>query len=79
MADQEFVAANAGVWTWTLGDGRWSYVLKPTSQTTDVSDGGITCDGYYDVHGNQVDFTTVTVPVAEDCASTTWKADWRAD
>lgn len=76
-ADQKLVAANAGVWTWTLRDGRWSYVLKPTSQTADESSGGFTCEGYYDVHGGQVDFTTVTEPVSGECAPPTWKADWR--
>jgi TRAP-type C4-dicarboxylate transport system substrate-binding protein len=78
MDDEGYAAANSGVWTWTLGDGRWSYVLKQTSQEVpEDTYGGTTCAGYYDVHGNRVDFTTVTVPVSGDCASTTWKADWR--
>jgi hypothetical protein len=76
--DPEFTAANAGVWTWTLGDGRWSYELKPSAQESVEGHGGTTCEGYYDVHGSQVDFTTVTVPEGGgDCASKTWKADWQ--
>ena len=74
----DFTVANAGVWTWTLGDGRWFYELKPYSQETPEGYSGNTCEGYYDVHGAQVDFTTLTVYAgAGDCASETWKADWR--
>lgn len=77
-ADPGYVSANAGVWTWTLDDGRWSYVLKATSQTADANHGGFTCDGYYDVHGDQVEFTTLTVPTSGECAPPTWEAVWRS-
>ena len=73
----ETAVANAGVWTWTLDDGRWFYELKPTSQEIPEGFSGNTCEGYYDVHGDQVDFTTVTVYASGECASKTWKADWR--
>jgi hypothetical protein len=77
-ADLGYVSANAGVWTWTLDDGRWSYVLKPASQTADENHGGFTCDGYYDVQGNLVELTTLTVPTSGECAPPTWEADWRS-
>lgn len=73
----EFADANAGVWTWTLGDGRWSYELKPSAQTVPEGFAGNTCEGYYDVDGNRAEFTTVTVYASGECASKTWKADWR--
>jgi TRAP-type transport system periplasmic protein len=76
--NEAFARANAGVWTWTLGDGRWSYVLRPTSQQVPEGFAGNTCEGYYDAHGDEVDFTTLTVYASGDCASPTWKAHWRA-
>ena len=77
MSDDS-VRANAGVWTWTLGDGRWSYLLKPNSQDVPEGFSGNSCEGYYDVHGDQIDFTTVTVYPGGECAPPTWKAQWRA-
>jgi TRAP-type transport system periplasmic protein len=73
----DFAEANAGVWTWTLGKGKWSYLLRPSAQEVPEGFAGNTCEGYYDVHGSQVDFTTVTVYASGDCASKTWKATWR--
>ena len=70
------IQANAGVWTWTMGEGRWSYELKPSSGETPPGYSGNTCEGYYDVHGDKVDFTTITVYAEGECASRTWKATW---
>jgi TRAP-type C4-dicarboxylate transport system substrate-binding protein len=75
--DAATATANAGVWTWKLGDGRWSYVLKLDAQEMPEGYAGATCEGYYDVRGNQVEFTTMTVYASGDCASATWKATWR--
>lgn len=77
-ADLGYVSANAGIWTWTLDDGRWSYVLEPASQMAAENYGGFTCDGYYDVDGDLVELTTLTVPTAGECAPPTWEADWRS-
>ena len=38
---------------------------------------GTTCEGYYDVHGDRVDFTTVTTYTFGECAPLTWYASWR--
>lgn len=74
--DDTFADANAGIWTWTLGGGEWSYEVKLDG---DLPPGyaGNYCEGYYDVHGDRVDFTTVTVYPSGDCASKTWLARWR--
>jgi TRAP-type C4-dicarboxylate transport system substrate-binding protein len=69
--------ANAGVWTWTLKGGQWSYLLRPTAQNVPDGFAGNRCEGYYDVHGDKVDFTTVTAYASGDCASQTFKATWR--
>lgn len=76
-APPRFAVANAGAWTWTLGGGRWSYELDLHAKETPVGFAGNTCEGYYDVHGSEVDFTTVTEYQVGDCASKTWKATWR--
>jgi hypothetical protein len=71
-----FADANAGVWTWTLRDGKWSYVVRLDGELPPGYAGNF-CEGYYDVHGSRVDFTTVTVYASGDCASETWLADWQ--
>ena len=74
---EELATANAGVWTWTLRDGRWDYEIKLIAQELPAGYAGTTCEGYYDVVGDEVRFTTVTVYATGDCASETWKATWR--
>ena len=70
MADGD-AKANAGIFTWTLHDGQWSYRQQPMYFTVMIS-----CSGYYDVQGGRVDFTTaVAVPVGS-CAPPTWSARW---
>ena len=49
----DFAVANAGVWTWTLADGRWRYEVQPTVQEAPEGFAGNTCEGYYDVHGTR--------------------------
>lgn len=71
-----FAEANAGIWTWTLADGKWSYEVKLDGELPPGFAGNY-CEGYYDVHGGRVDFTTVTVYPSGDCASKTWLADWQ--
>lgn len=73
----DFAGGNAGVWTWVLGDGRWRLEVQLATQELPEGFDNEPCEGYYDVHGHQVDFTTVTEYVHGDCLSTTWKAMWR--
>jgi TRAP-type C4-dicarboxylate transport system substrate-binding protein len=72
----EEARANAGVWTWTLGAGRWSYVLKQSSSDPPEGYGGNFCEGYYDVEGDLVSFTRLTVYPQGDCAPPTWFGRW---
>lgn len=71
-----FVDANAGIWTWTLADGKWSYEVRLDGELPPGFAGNY-CEGYYDVHGGRVDFTTVTVYPSGVCASKTWLANWQ--
>jgi len=63
---------NAGVYTWTLSKGHWRSVQKPL----DLSVEHTTCEGWYDVNGEGVSFTTTTLYVGGDCAPLTWSARW---
>lgn len=75
--DDEGAALNAGVWTWTLGDGTWSYRQDPA--TAEAVALGITrCEGFYDVRGGTAAFTTTAVFAGGDCAPPTWTAGWKA-
>lgn len=68
--------ANAGVWTWRLGDGRWSWTLQPSEENPPGYAGNY-CAGYYDVDGRRVDFTRVTEYYPDgECAPRTWPASW---
>ena len=73
----DIAGANAGVWTWTLGNGRWVVELQLAAQELPEGFSDGPCEGYYDVHGDQVDFTTVTQVENGECAPATWKAIWR--
>ena len=66
--DAEF---NAGVFTWTLSEGTWTY-----EQVPEVPDAAplTTCGGTYDVDGDTVTFTTGTEVTGGDCAPPTWTA-----
>ena len=73
-----FADANAGIWTWTLSDGKWRYELRlDAGEAPPGFPEGNYCEGYYDVHGSRVDFTTVTVFAQGECAGKTWLADWQ--
>jgi len=66
----EDVRNNSGVFTWTLADGRWSYRQVPDDPSVTT----VACDGFYDVAGSQVTFTTVTQVDRGTCAPPTWVA-----
>jgi hypothetical protein len=80
--------AEAGIWTWRLGNGRWSYRLQSFAQRPAGCDqetpsrhcglrySGTHCAGYYDVVGHQVEFTTLTVYATGQCAPSIWFATW---
>lgn len=73
--------AEAGVWTWTLNNGRWSYrfhnVPKAPRYPIQMHDYiGNHCAGYYDVVGHRVKFTTVTHYAHGMCADPVWFGSW---
>jgi TRAP-type transport system periplasmic protein len=70
---------NAGVWTWTLGAGRWSYDWK--AAVSDLSGPGVytVCQGWYDLQNDAASFTTTTKEAdGGDCGPPTWSARWSA-
>lgn len=69
------VSDNAGVFTWTLQSGRWHYRQVPADPSGSHQ---LTCEGFYDVQGDTVSFTTTTVLTGGECAPPTWTARWRA-
>jgi TRAP-type C4-dicarboxylate transport system substrate-binding protein len=73
----DIAGANAGVWTWTLENGHWLQEVQLAAQEMPEGFSEGPCEGYYDVHGDQVDFTTVTEVVHGQCAPPTWKAIWQ--
>ena len=77
MSDPD-ARANAGIWTWTLGPGRWHLDFKPSRDDVPPGYGGNTCDGWLDVHGSAINFTTVTRYPSGECAPATWSARWTA-
>jgi TRAP-type C4-dicarboxylate transport system substrate-binding protein len=68
-------AQNAGVWTWTLGGGSWSWVLKAVDANAEI----VSCEGWYDVRGSRAIFTTTSRYAFGDCAPPTWSARWKVD
>jgi TRAP-type C4-dicarboxylate transport system substrate-binding protein len=70
--------ANAAVFTWTLRLGHWHYNAKALRTDVPAGYGGNTCDGWYDVQGGIVSFTTVTRYASGECAPATWAARWSA-
>jgi hypothetical protein len=69
-ASSEDVRNNAGVWTWTLKGGRWSSHQVPDDPSVTTVD----CEGFYDVDGQRVTFTTVTQVAGGTCAPPTMVA-----
>jgi TRAP-type C4-dicarboxylate transport system substrate-binding protein len=72
--DDHDALINAGVFTWTLSGGRWHLQQVPVDSSVTMT----TCDGYYDVHGSTVAFTTTTVYSGGDCSPRTWTARWQS-
>lgn len=73
--------AEAGVWTWTLDNGRWSYRFRnvPTAPSYPIQEHvyiGDHCAGYYDVAGHRIKFTTVTAYAHGVCADPVWFGSW---
>jgi hypothetical protein len=69
-ASAEDIRNNTGVFTWTLDGGRWFFSQVPDDPSVTMTD----CEGYYDVDGRQVTFTTVTQVARGTCAPPTWVA-----
>jgi TRAP-type C4-dicarboxylate transport system substrate-binding protein len=70
--------ANAAVFTWTLRSGHWHSDAKLLRTDIPSGYGGNTCNGWYDVQGRTVSFTTVTRYASGECAPATWAARWSA-
>jgi TRAP-type C4-dicarboxylate transport system substrate-binding protein len=68
--DEEFVRNNAGVYTTTVRGGHWSTHQMPELDSEQALD----CQGWLDVRGDVVHFTTTTTLVAQDCSPPTWTA-----
>lgn len=66
------VYENAGVFTWMIEGGRWSFLQLPAN--TDVPN--TRCEGYYDVAGSRVAMSVSTVTKVGDCAPLLWTATW---
>ena len=63
---------NAGVTTWTLGDGRWGVGLEPSESTAAAV---YPCAGTLSVDGDVATFTrTVNPDPNGDCAPSSWTA-----
>jgi len=73
---EEGVRNNAGVLTWTLRDGRWSYHQDPTYPNRFNT---VDCAGFYDVGRDVATFTTTTVIADGTCAPPSWTARWSLD
>jgi TRAP-type C4-dicarboxylate transport system substrate-binding protein len=84
--DRDGAYGNAGVWTWTMGDGVWSLKVAVTypqftcegkcAQSRPV----YPCSGWYAVKGDTVTFTvTVDKQPVGSCAPPTWEAHWSVD
>jgi TRAP-type C4-dicarboxylate transport system substrate-binding protein len=67
---------NAGVFTWTLVGGKWTYEQEP-----EVPDAVAftTCAGTYDVRDDSATFATGTVVTGGDCAPPSWIARFTVD
>ncbi len=71
-SDLAGVEENAGVFTWTLHQGRWSYTLKPSGRHPFNT----TCAGYYTVDGHTMTAVTTTLPAVGICGPPIWTATW---
>jgi hypothetical protein len=69
------VRLNAGVMTWTLRGGSWSYEQEPVFASVPHT----SCGGFYDVSGSSATFTTTTVVADGTCAPPTWTAKWKVE
>jgi hypothetical protein len=62
---------NAGITTWTIGNGRWSLAFTPTASTIPM----LPCSGWISVSADVATFTrTVNGTVGGDCAPFVWSA-----
>lgn len=67
---------NAGVGDWTIRAGQWRWVSKPALVNVPHYPSNPLCEGWYDVRGHTVRFTTTTRYTDGDCAPPTWSARW---
>jgi TRAP-type C4-dicarboxylate transport system substrate-binding protein len=65
---------NAGIVTWVVRAGRWSY----EEEAADGHTWATRCEGFYSVDGDAVAFTTLTHIEGGDCAPPVWSARYTA-
>jgi TRAP-type C4-dicarboxylate transport system substrate-binding protein len=71
LAVGDIVQDNAGVWTWTIGNGTWSLDVKPSDTTLPI----YPCSGWIAVSGDIATFTrTVNGQLGGDCVPSVWSA-----
>lgn len=76
--DTDEARMNAGVFTWTLVEGQWSYEQVPeVPEATEKF--GTSCAGWYDVRRDRVTFATSTEIAGGTCAPPSWEARWSVD
>jgi len=70
-ATADFLQENAGITTWTIGNGRWSLAFTPTDSTIPT----VPCNGWISVSADVATFTrTVDGTAGGDCAPFVWSA-----
>jgi hypothetical protein len=67
---------NAGVFTWTLAEGEWSYEHVP--EVPEAVGDNLSCSGVYDVQGDRATFVTTEQVDGGDCFPPSWSARWSA-
>ena len=66
------VYQNAGIFTYTLTDGRWSYEQEALNDNL----ASTSCEGFYDVQGQLFIGSVSTVQTVGECAPPLWTATW---
>jgi TRAP-type C4-dicarboxylate transport system substrate-binding protein len=70
-AEGAYTDENAGVWSWIIGDGRWSLVMTPTGSSFPA----VPCGGWISVSADVATFTrTVNGLPGGDCVPLVWSA-----
>jgi TRAP-type C4-dicarboxylate transport system substrate-binding protein len=69
------IEINAGVYTFTMRDGRWKYHQDVTFDIDQPTE----CGGWFDVQRDVVTFATTTKYIGWECTPLVWMMRWAAD